>query len=509
MALSELVASQGQESVATTFHTVGYPIGYSEGDLLVLLFSVASGTDTVSGIEAEWTLRASGVHPTDGGYIYMYTRSAPVNPGGPSAVANVETSIAEQSSYICFGFTDAEIDSVLAQNNSVSAGTSITPNSYSLGPTDSIYVSYAVYGNTDATPSITAWPTNHTETQINVAQSGMGLAAASTAVRATLPGGQTFTSDSSGLWRAGGFVVTEIVPGSPITLDRIAFNVSLTDISAATLERIAHLVAVNPIEAEPTTLERLEYAVSLETQFSAIRMVRNSILPIAPVPASNSLTLLPPLGLLKDDTFGALLQGDMPGAETINFNSERYVSRKDLSGLTLTSDGDYVLFRYDGEAIFIVNREVFTASGGGGTADALADFTANGININQALAPVALTSGTLDSGWSNSSGTITYTGSPTLVEIALNIHAAIDNAANIQRPAAVVEIWRDSTLLATYATGYIRDATDHEEASWSGYFIDRSPGTNPDYEIRTRSDSTNLGAVTTQAPSTVVFRAIA
>jgi hypothetical protein len=135
---------------------------------------------------------------------------------------------------------------------------------------------------------------------------------------------------------------------------------------------------------------------------------------------------------------------------------------------------------------------------------------ADGINVNSPLTPAPITTNTLGSGWANTSGNVAFTGSPTVVVVRVNIHGTIDNAANIQRPAAVVELWRTSgtpTNLVTMATGYIRDATDHEEASWSCSYLDTTPGTNPAYEIRTRRDSTNTGAVTSQSPSTVSLEA--
>lgn len=148
------------------------------------------------------------------------------------------------------------------------------------------------------------------------------------------------------------------------------------------------------------------------------------------------------------------------------------------------------------------------AGQGGSAVTAL--VTGDGVNINQTLSPMTLTTDTLGAGWANASGVLTYTGSPTDVVVRVNLHGAIGNTANAQRPAAVVELWRSSgtpTMLTTMATGYIRDATDHEEASWSCSYLDMAPGTNPSYELRTRRDSTNAGAVTTQAPSTVSFEA--
>lgn len=120
-----------------------------------------------------------------------------------------------------------------------------------------------------------------------------------------------------------------------------------------------------------------------------------------------------------------------------------------------------------------------------------------GQNINQAAGTL-----TVDT-------TMAFTGAPVVVEISVNLHGAIGNV-NSQRNAPVVELWRTNgtpTLLATMATGYIRDTSDHEEASWHCHYTDDTPGTDPAYELRTRRDTTISGTVAVQAPSTLQAKA--
>jgi hypothetical protein len=354
VALSELVAATGQESSATTLHSVSYPLGYDEGDVLVLLFTVSSGTDTAT-TPTDWTLTAKGA-PTGGGYLYMYTRSAPVNPGGPSPIITITTSISEQSNYICLGFTDAELDSTAAQLNGTS--TSITPNTYGAVSGDAIYCSFALYGDTDATPSITAFPNDHAATNIDQAQASMGLTAATSGLRASAPSSQTFTQDSSTPFRAGAFVIAESLATPSTSLSAISFAVTLTAIPSVVLESISYAVTLNATGVEPTTLERLSYAVTLETQFGATYLTNGTINTVAPQVGSESITLLPPKALTRNDTWGVLLQGDMPATKKVLFDSERHDFRGTLPGVELASDGDYIRFRYDGSAVFIEHREI-------------------------------------------------------------------------------------------------------------------------------------------------------
>lgn len=101
-------------------------------------------------------------------------------------------------------------------------------------------------------------------------------------------------------------------------------------------------------------------------------------------------------------------------------------------------------------------------------------------------------------------------GAPSAVTAYVNIHGKLDDATAGARVAAVMELWRSSgtpELLVTMATGYVRDANDHEEPSYHCAFPDLTPGTDPAYEVRTRRDSTVSAALPCVAPSTVILKA--
>ena len=108
--------------------------------------------------------------------------------------------------------------------------------------------------------------------------------------------------------------------------------------------------------------------------------------------------------------------------------------------------------------------------------------------------PINTTIESLDSGWSMSgNGELSYSGSPELVRLAAHVHNEIPGNVNVQRAAPAVELSRNGQLLTTAATGYIRDASNHEESSNTIYFVDHDPGVDPVYSIASLREST-IGA---------------
>lgn len=111
----------------------------------------------------------------------------------------------------------------------------------------------------------------------------------------------------------------------------------------------------------------------------------------------------------------------------------------------------------------------------------------------------------------STSSALSVVGAASWVRVEINVHGAIADTANAQRPAPVCELYRTSlgqVHLASAATGYIRDTTDHEESSFNLVFTDLAPGSNPAYEVRFRRDSTNGNAVNTVSPSSVKLEAV-
>lgn len=91
---------------------------------------------------------------------------------------------------------------------------------------------------------------------------------------------------------------------------------------------------------------------------------------------------------------------------------------------------------------------------------------------------------------------VTVTGTPDHIEIGCNVKVSINNNSNVQRPNQVVRIVRsDGRVMASSATGYIRDAGDHEESSYNLTAVDYSPINNGSYRITATRETGNAGVV--------------
>jgi len=87
---------------------------------------------------------------------------------------------------------------------------------------------------------------------------------------------------------------------------------------------------------------------------------------------------------------------------------------------------------------------------------------------------------------------ITVSGTPNHVELNVNLKISIDNLVNIQRPNQVIKIIRsDGRVIASSATGYIRDASDHEESSYNISAIDFSPIQDASYRVVSYREATS------------------
>jgi len=121
------------------------------------------------------------------------------------------------------------------------------------------------------------------------------------------------------------------------------------------------------------------------------------------------------------------------------------------------------------------------------------------VNDNGTL---AITSERADTGWTIAGNVLTYAGTPDSVRITVMVKQAIANGVNIQRPAPVLSLRKNGAAagneIANSATGYIRDATDHEESSNTIAIVDHNPGTNPTYTVATEQDSTQGGVVNSE-----------
>lgn len=122
-------------------------------------------------------------------------------------------------------------------------------------------------------------------------------------------------------------------------------------------------------------------------------------------------------------------------------------------------------------------------------------------DINANNVTVAWTSQLSEGDWvDNGNNTYTYNESADYIVINAQVHQEIPNTVNRQRPAPVLVLQSspDGTVwtnIAESATGYIRDATDHEESSNSLFYRDVAPATGTSYRLLSIQESTQGGVV--------------
>ncbi|MEM7377592.1 MAG: hypothetical protein AAF460_08815 [Pseudomonadota bacterium] len=125
---------------------------------------------------------------------------------------------------------------------------------------------------------------------------------------------------------------------------------------------------------------------------------------------------------------------------------------------------------------------------------------AAGTDMNSDLVP-NLDQVRAEAGWAFTANSFTFTGSPDRIRFSIQVHQVIANNVNRQRACPVLHLRRNGTIVATSASGYIRDATDHEESSASISFLDVTPGTNPVYDFLTETESNQTGNVPVETSS--------
>jgi len=156
---------------------------------------------------------------------------------------------------------------------------------------------------------------------------------------------------------------------------------------------------------------------------------------------------------------------------------------------------DYVLISDTSDGANLKKALVSSIGGGPSIGTATID-TSNDLN-DGTTSRRTITAGTLGAGWSIATNALTYTGTPGAVLLEVNVsYTSVGQLA-----APVVELWKGATKMAMAHTGYIRNASGHNQSSSNFTFIDTSPGTNPAYHIESSRGSTTTDAATPLTPS--------
>lgn len=348
MALAERTAVSGEQTSGTTFHTCSLPSGFAEGDLLVLLFANESGSDNVT-TPSGWALSQKGVNGSGGGYVYMWTKTAAAG-DVMSAFVDVSSGSAERSAYISLGFSDAQLESSETASNGT--GTSISHSGYTDPGETAIYCTFAIWGDGQASPTVSSYATDHTNTNIAELQSDIALGACTTPSRGSVPSSVTITQGTAGIYRCSGFVVTEDSGSTGYSLEAGSFSVTANDITTDDLQAGSLSVTAPALIVNPITLETGVFTVQAETQLGTLRMTAGEIQRLDWSAGLYPLTILPPKSLTRGDSFGVILTED--AASAVTFDAERFETYHNAG--SLSSAGDFVMWRYDGAKLFISQK---------------------------------------------------------------------------------------------------------------------------------------------------------
>lgn len=99
---------------------------------------------------------------------------------------------------------------------------------------------------------------------------------------------------------------------------------------------------------------------------------------------------------------------------------------------------------------------------------------------------------------------VTVAGTPDIVELYAQVALQVPDANNSQRPNQICTVIRvnDGKVIGHSSTGYIRDATDHEQSSYNIKIVDTAPLANSQYTVNCLKETTNNGVVNTRPDRT-------
>lgn len=194
MAFPQVAAvNGGNNTSASTDHTVNLPVGIEAGDLLLVFFT-SDGLPTITFPEG-WTKLREGTDDSSVTFACWYR----IADGEEGATINVTTSASEQSAHTSYRITGY---SETPEASAFNEGSSIYPSPISLTPSwgalDTLW--FACEGNDDRDTVVT-YPTNYTDGRNDYANAvgGCGVGSARRELNAESEDPGVFTlSDSEG-----------------------------------------------------------------------------------------------------------------------------------------------------------------------------------------------------------------------------------------------------------------------------------------------------------------------
>lgn len=162
--------------------------------------------------------------------------------------------------------------------------------------------------------------------------------------------------------------------------------------------------------------------------------------------------------------------------------------------------GDYLAIRPDGTMDVVIPTEIVDQ-----TFDAVFSLTTADIHNNGAV--VGLVDQTLETGWSRTANQVTYSDTPDKVIGHISVNASDTGASNywsrpklrVVRGGATIAVLDDLVMQA--------NGTYDGDATITGSFIDKTPGTNPTYTFEWFDQENRTATLTPNAHSRIALSA--
>ena len=151
--------------------------------------------------------------------------------------------------------------------------------------------------------------------------------------------------------------------------------------------------------------------------------------------------------------------------------SNRLITDQDIgSGLSIDNDKLVVDLTAETSEVETAQIAAVSTSGDSNEPDTFHDFASN----------------RSDADWTVSPDSVSYSGEPDRVEIAVSEFIDTGTATNQQRVSPILELLKNGVVVATSDSAYIRQNAGDNGGSNSIAYVDHDPGVDPQYQLRSR-----------------------
>lgn len=259
------VVSYNEEGIGqNTTHTLTYPSGVSNGDLLICVFAT-DGDNSVTNwnVTDNWTEIVSGNEP--GGKDAFLAVAYRVADGNEGSTFQIVTSASEKAAYIIYRITGADVTTDLPEGT-LTQGDSSSPNSPShdttQGDKDYLWISCMGADDDDAA---TAWPyADNNRGTTSADPGGCAVAACTDELTGDTQDPGAFTIPATEEWVAATIAVFPAPVGADINIDEndAVENVTVTDVETVSLPDALKIDKFDSVSVEDVEFITTVYNVS-------------------------------------------------------------------------------------------------------------------------------------------------------------------------------------------------------------------------------------------------------